>query len=375
MALTYYRPNVSGLTVHVERLATALVARGHEVTVLASRHDRRLPDREVVDGVTVTRAPVVARISRGVLLPTFGSTAARLAERHDVVHVHLPQFDAWRAVRAARRRSRPVVVTQHCELDLGGPRRARAAGAVTVRLDRWTAERADRIITYTDDYAASSRVVAGLGAVAVRPPVPQHPTSVGDGRAFRQRHGLGDGPLVGLVGRFASEKGIEVLAAAVADLPEVTVVFAGPVDSVAGEAWFRRRLGSALDRLGARWREVGVLGPAELPACYQALDALVVASTNRTEAYGLVQVEAMSAGTPVIATDLPGVRDPVRRTGFGGIVPPGDAAALREAISATVRCPPVATGMDRFLAEHDPGFVAARHEAIYQELLHGSGAR
>ena len=92
--LTYYRPHVSGLTIYVERLSKALAEQGHEVTVLTSQFDRSLPRFENMHGVNVIRVPVAFRVSKGVIMPTFGHHATRLARWADVMHLHLPQFDA-----------------------------------------------------------------------------------------------------------------------------------------------------------------------------------------------------------------------------------------------------------------------------------------
>ena len=71
LVLTYYDPHVSGLTIYVKRLASTLARRGHQVTVLTSRYDPSLPAEEVIDGVRVIRAPVLFRVSKGVIMPTF----------------------------------------------------------------------------------------------------------------------------------------------------------------------------------------------------------------------------------------------------------------------------------------------------------------
>ena len=70
--LTYYRPHISGLTIYVERLSKALVAAGHEVTVLTSQAEKEWPRREVRDGVNIVRVPVAFRVSKGVIMPTLG---------------------------------------------------------------------------------------------------------------------------------------------------------------------------------------------------------------------------------------------------------------------------------------------------------------
>jgi glycosyltransferase involved in cell wall biosynthesis len=118
--LTYYRPHTSGLTIYAERLARAFVAQGHAVTVMTTQFDRALPRDEVMDGVRVVRVPVVARVSKGVLAPTLGLVATKLVARHDVVQLHLPQFDAPGVAMRARYFRKPAVLTYHCDLRLPG---------------------------------------------------------------------------------------------------------------------------------------------------------------------------------------------------------------------------------------------------------------
>jgi len=85
IVLTYYRPHTSGLTIYAERLARGLAARGHQVTVLTSRFNRSRPIEALEDGVRVVRAPVLFRVSKGVIMPTFGWLATQLVREHDVV--------------------------------------------------------------------------------------------------------------------------------------------------------------------------------------------------------------------------------------------------------------------------------------------------
>ncbi|MBX3004018.1 MAG: glycosyltransferase, partial [Anaerolineales bacterium] len=92
--LTYYRPHTSGLTIYAERLAKALVQRGHEVTVLTSQFEKDLPLEEMQDGVRIRRVPVALRISKGVIMPSLGRLAWQETRKHDALLLHLPQFDA-----------------------------------------------------------------------------------------------------------------------------------------------------------------------------------------------------------------------------------------------------------------------------------------
>jgi glycosyltransferase involved in cell wall biosynthesis len=116
ISLMYYRPHYSGLTIYTERQARALAARGHQVTVLTSRYDPRLPARELRDGVTVIRPRVVLRLSKGVIMPSLPAWAWRLLRQSDVVNAHVPQPDAAVIAFLSRMRKKPVVLTYHCDL-------------------------------------------------------------------------------------------------------------------------------------------------------------------------------------------------------------------------------------------------------------------
>ena len=116
MVLTYYRPHTSGLTIYVERLAKSLVRLGHQVTVLTSQYEKDLPKEEIQEGVRIIRAPVLFRISKGVIMPSFGWLAWKLVLSHDVVHLHLPQFDAAGVALRGRLLRKPTLITYHCDL-------------------------------------------------------------------------------------------------------------------------------------------------------------------------------------------------------------------------------------------------------------------
>jgi glycosyltransferase involved in cell wall biosynthesis len=116
--LTYYRPHTSGLTIYAERLARAFAKRGHHVTVMTMQYEPSLPIEETIDGVKIIRVPVVARVSKGVIAPTIGFLATKLVAQHDVVQLHLPQFDAPGIALRGRLFGRPTVLTYHCDLQL-----------------------------------------------------------------------------------------------------------------------------------------------------------------------------------------------------------------------------------------------------------------
>ena len=123
--------------------------------------------------------------------------------------------------------------------------------------------------------------------------------------------------MLGFASRFAAEKGIEYLIHALPALieryPGLKVLFAGPYRDVIGEEAYRERLQPEVDALGgcagSSWARSG--RPSCRPSTTRST-CLLMTSVNATESFGLVQVEAMLCGTPVVATNMPGVRQPVR---------------------------------------------------------------
>jgi glycosyltransferase involved in cell wall biosynthesis len=235
-------------------------------------------------------------------------------------------------------------MTYHCDLRLPSGLLNRAAGRVVALSNRVCARLTDAVVAYTDDYADAVPLLRRMREKleVIPPPVVMPSPSPEAVATVRRRHALvsPDGtrpPTIGMASRFASEKGIDVLVAAlpalIARFPELQVAFAGPYENIVGEEDYRRRLAAPIASLGDRWRFCGPLDPvAEMPAFLGALDCLVLPSVNSTESFGLVQVEAMLCGTPVVASDLPGVRTVVRTTGMGETTPPGNAAALAGAV-------------------------------------------
>jgi glycosyltransferase involved in cell wall biosynthesis len=342
-SLTYYTPNVSGLTIYVERLAAALAARGHQVTVLTSRHDKSLPEDETESGVRIVRVSPIGSIGKAQIMPRFADTAVRLARKHDLLSLHLPQLEAALAAGAGRVAGKPVILTYHCDLQLpeGTLNAIFDQGAFAANL--LAGKLADWLVAYTRDYAENSRFLQKFPdkITVIPPPVVMRSPSTAEVLAFRNRHQLGSGPVLGFASRLAAEKGIDhaidALPSLLSEFPSLQVVFAGPHGNVIGESGYRNRIYARLAEFGDHWKFVGTLGPEELPAFYGSLDALLLTSVNSTESFGLVQVEAMLCGTPVVATDLPGVRQPVRVTGMGEVVPVADILELERAISRVVR--------------------------------------
>jgi glycosyltransferase involved in cell wall biosynthesis len=377
--LTYYRPHTSGLTIYAERLARAFAKRGHEVTVMTTQYDSSLPREEVMDGVKVVRIPVAARISKGVIAPTFGWVATKLVARHDVVQMHLPQFDAPGVAMRARLFGKPAVLTYHCDLFLPPGFFNRIVNTIVDFQNNMAGLLSNHIVTYTQDYADNSPYLSHYASklTPILPPVEMPDPLPGAVDAFAKDHHIDERrPVIGMVTRFASEKGVEVLLDSLPKIleqyPNAQVIFAGTYQNVMGEQAYSDRLMPRIREyeVQGHWTFLGNLDPVQLSAVYPNLDVLTVPSLNSTEAFGLVQIEAMMNGVPSVPSALPGVRQPVSMHGMGRVSKIGDSASLAESILEVLNEPKKYQGdIESIKQSYDPDSVAQEYEKLCAKLM------
>jgi len=382
ISLMYYRPHYSGLTIYTERQARALAARGHRVTVVTSRFDPRLPAREQVDGVTIIRPWVLMRLSKGVIMPGMPLWAWRLVRQADVVNAHVPQPDAALIALIGRLLRKPVVLTYHCDLRMPPGLVHYLANQLSHLTNHISAALADRIVTNTRDYAEQSPFLRRyIGKVhAIPPPIELAPVWEPDLAEFRARHGIRPGQrIIGMAARLATEKGVEYLVQALPKVlerhPTARVLFAGQQEGVLGEEVYAQKLAPQIEQLGDHWSFLGVLPPVEWSAFFHEAEVTVLPSINSTESFGMVQVESMTCGTPVVASDLPGVRQPVRMTGMGLTVPPQDPDSLAQALIQVLDDPDRFQGDRAAIArKFAPDAIAAEYEALFEGLVEKEAA-
>jgi len=376
--LTYYRPHTSGLTIYAERLARAFAKRGHQVTVMTMQYDPSLPREEIMDGVKIIRVPVAARISKGVIAPTIGFVATKLVLQHDIVHLHLPQFDAPGIALRGRLFGRPAVLTYHCELMLPPGPFNRFVNLVVKFQNNLAGLFANRIVALTQDYADNSPYLSRYASklTTILPPVDLAEATPEEAFAFAEEYHLKEWhPVIGMVARFASEKGVEILLDALPIIlqkyPKARVLFTGQYQNVLGEQAYFDRLYPLIRQyeVSGHWRFLGSISSDQLSAMYANLDVLVVPSLNSTEAFGLVQIEAMMNGVPCVASALPGVRQPVRMHGMGRIARVGDPADLAEAILEVLNEPEKFRGdIESIKRSYNPNSIAAEYEQLFERL-------
>ena len=374
MALDYYRPHVSGLTLYVEHLAEGLAKRGHSVRVLTHRHLPELPLESEEYGVRVVRAPVAARVGKALVSPAILARALAEVPRSDVLHLHVPLVNAVPLALLGATLRVPIVVTFHCDLQAPRSVGSRFVAVLARASQHFALERAARVITYTEDYARNTRPLRDrLEKVGwILPPVNDPPETGRTVAEVRARFGVRGAPVLLFLGRFTEEKGLTVLVEAFAEVrrrfPEAVLLLAG-AKSVPGETVLER-IAPLLADPASGLVAPGVVPPAEIADLFTISDLLVLPSINATESFGLVQVEAMLRGVPSVASDLPGVRQPVRLTGMGEIAPIGDARGLARQILKVLESP------DRYRRPREeiralfrPERTFAEYEAVYASAI------
>ncbi|WP_432054961.1 glycosyltransferase [Streptomyces sp. bgisy022] len=334
--------DAGGQNVYVARLSEELARRGHHVTVYTRRDTVTLPDRVPLPGGAVVEhvpAGPPEAVPKDELLPHMAAFGAHLTrawgrDRPDVVHAHF-WMSGMASQVAARPHGIPVVQTFHA---LGTVKRRHQGWRDTspparIGIERQLAGTCERILaTCSDEVAelaamgvAARRVAVvpcGVDAVHFRPGV----TGPGVPRR-RARHRLLT------CGRLVRRKGYDLAVRALARIPDAELVLAGgPAAGRLDRDPEARRLWHLAHRFGVadRVRMLGAVDPAAMPALIGSAD--LVLCTPAYEPFGIVPLEAMACGVPVVATDVGGHRDSVADGTTGRLVTPGDPEAVATAV-------------------------------------------
>jgi glycosyltransferase involved in cell wall biosynthesis len=314
----FYPPHKGGMESHLHALCGQLRGR-LDVEVLVSSDDRRTTE-EVVDSVKVTRVGTLFDLAAAPVCP---ETVGRIRRsRADIVHIHLPHPTAILAYLASGHRGR-LVFTYHSDIV-----RQKVLSKLFWPVLRRAMKRADAVIVASPNYVESSEVLRKFkGKCRVIPfgiPLEQF-DRVDSEEVARIRERFGPRIVLG-VGRLIYYKGFEHLVRAM-----------GEVDGhllIVGEGPLRGVLGLVAERAGVGGRVTFLGNVEDVVPYYHAADVFALSSVARSEAFGIVQLEAMACRKPVVNTRLDSGVTFVSVDGVTGLtVPPGDEPALAGALN------------------------------------------
>lgn len=325
----WYYPKVGGVASHMHDLALKLRGMGHEVTIVTNNRVTGKEEELERLGIKLLKVP-------GVLSPIFDinltyslkstQELTSFLEDFDVIHSHHAFTPlSLKAVKAARSLEKAALLTTH-SISFSHESRLWSALGLTIPLF-------SHYLRYPHRIIAVSRASKAFVSHFTDTTVEVIPNGVDDKR-FRPSQGgeelkeeLGiEGNVVLYVSRMSYRKGPHVLLNAFAGIEDATLVMAG-----SGEMLPFLKAQAKFLGVDERVRFLGYVPDETLPKLYDMADVFVLPSTT-AEAFGIVVLEAMASGVPVIATDVGGIPEIVRESESGLLVPPGNEFELRNAI-------------------------------------------
>lgn len=362
----YYHPERGGIESVTASLAEGAVRAGNDVSVVCFRSGNT--QDSFINGVQILRSPFSFSITSQPLSVDYIKLCLKEARHADLIHMHYPNVLASLACLLAPRHTRVVV---HWHSDIVGKG---WMGRTVTFFDRILLQHADRIVATSSVYADSSKALAPfMSKVSIVPIGVSDPTERVDHilspswiKRLRGRR------LILSVGRLVPYKGFETLITAALQMPEDIAIV------IVGSGMLHDKLRGMIDASGLADRVylAGSLAESELSALFRNADLYCMTSCERSEAFGVVLLEAMAYGLPIVATEIHGSGVPwVNKHNFSGLnVPVNNPSLLADACLAILSSKEKQTSFAkasrlRYLTEFTEELAIRRILSIYAEVL------
>lgn len=346
IGLTYYLPNISGVSVYASILVDELVQRGHKVRVICSKSSN-----QSVVGINGFS------LGKGFIMPTYWLKSIEQVRWAEVVNCHLPSIESFWLALWGKVFGKKVVVTHHCEFMFTGTIANKIIAILSWPIHFFVYLLADKIVAYTEDYANHSSFLKIFNNKLefILPTIKI--------KALKKRPQKKY--IIGYVGRIAWEKGLDRLIDIIPLLKKefkdnFEMWWVGPYKDVKGDNFYKKL------KLKKEIKLVGPIEHEKLNEYYAQMDCLVLPSTDNLETFGIVQAEAMVCGIPVVASNLPGVRVPVTMTGMGEIASITDNVDLAKQIIKVLKNKYVGNEKVKLFNYR---ITVDRYEKVFKKLL------
>ena len=376
-----YPPMISGAALAVEKLATAMAQRGHQVLVIAAS-DRTEPYQTYKDNLTVLRLKSIHNPMRAhqrfMLFPHFEIIKALKKFQPDIIHAHEPLQTAWAGITYARRHHIPITMTVHQLPAFAAsylpnmPTLRRYTESLLWTYARWLIKQFAPVITPSHTTSRLLTAFTGIQALTVSNGIDLqrfHPPLPSDvGTATRSKLNLpSNAPILLHIGRLDKDKSVDkVIRAAAPAIRESEAQLL-----VVGDGCEKKSLMNLCQALGIAQRVhfTGVISDCQyLSEIYRA--ASIFITTSEVETQGIVLLEAAASGLPIVAVDATCISEIVHDQVNGYLAKPGDSAGLSNRLITLLNNPEKARmmGMDgRTLVEaHDMHRTWSQYEKLYQ---------
>lgn len=338
----YFYPYTSGVTTYPQKILSYL-SKKNEIEVLTFKYDKELKSQEITNKYILTRMNYWFKISKGFISPESIFYFLNKINKYNLVILNQPNFEGLFLAIIAKIFRKKIISIFHCQVFLEGNLLTRIINFVLNISMIIQLHLSDKIVAYTKDYINLLPYFKKLinKTADILPPIEK---SISDKKFLNKLLKLKSNNLwIGYAGRISSEKGLEYLIEAVHNIvipaftlegkAEIQVIFAGPYGKdVTGENSYYNKIFMMLKEYKIKHSFLGNLNNKQLGSFYKTIDILALPSINQTEAFGMVQAEAMLAGKPVIASNLPGVRMPIKLTKMGILIEPKNTQQIKQAI-------------------------------------------
>jgi glycosyltransferase involved in cell wall biosynthesis len=341
---SYFYPYISGLSLYPFLIAKYFAKANHKVKILTFNHDNKLPYKEIINKVKILRIKPHLLFLKGYINFLYPVYAWKEISQSHIVILNLPSAEAIFGAIITKILNKKLYSIYHCDLSFKQNIVYRLVSLLLNAISFLCLALSNKIYTNSLSYSKTSSILRPfLHKVVPTPPPfeiakPSHDFSKKLSRQNTTTH-----LKLGYVGRISQEKGLEILLKAlqiVSSKKRVQLYIAGPEQNLTiGESKYYSKIMSIIKNRSLPVKHLKTLSRSQLFSFYKYIDMLILPSSNRTESFGIIQLEATSQGTPLIAADLPGVSEVINKYNNGLLFEPGNASSLSQKILEIANSP------------------------------------